>query len=758
MKRLLLWLLPLLCTPLADAQPSCVQITDTLYSMSGTGNVPMTGYIQLSLGYFTSSGGFTITQSLTILNIAAGALSACLPASTIIQAQYTVTTGGRTPVHYTTYWYVPNTGGPYKLTDVPTGVVNVSGSPAVNVTWESGLNFAIVQVNDTPSLNGVSSISVASVQSATQMTLSSSPGSLTGATFSDGPIERAQSAPGANPVVFSQAIFPSQIVPSQTNGNFLMTQNGVTQWAGPTVGNYLKQYSSIYHFGDSITCAGAGQDCLTNAMGGYDATSYLTSYVGIIDTAFGVSGLNSGVSGSQAADQEVYIYAASAPTASNSLYTYMIGTNDAGYTGLSGLSNFQLIEAAELAYLAIPQAALSTAQGSQCSYTGTWSSSGVLGKSTTTNGATASCPSFGDVVYIAYTVKDGNAGTFIVKVDGNQYGGTYNSYTSYPISTHLGVTSASLLIRIPNVSYGPHTVTLTVTSATGAGNVVQLDWIGGNKGFQTLLTQDVIAGGVPLQSSGGSVSNATVYAYTEAVKSNVYQLAGDGLNVFYADTTSDPNVNSDRISDHVHPNNAGHAQIAAQFLYALNSLVYPVTRSGAQQGGGLGSGNIVAPGPWVWFAQNTPYHQLNSGYPGGTGNVIGYWGQANLVLGAPTPGAQSTEMAVVSSGHRAYMAAGAYPRQGIDVDEFSHIQSFGTAPTASNCGSGTPTVTGTAWYGKVTIGAGGTGCTLTWAQPFDTSPTYAVVNPGGIIPTTITINLITFSGVAGTTYFYDVRE
>jgi hypothetical protein len=172
------------------AQPSCISIQDTIYSMGPSGEQLMTGYIQLSLGQFTDVGGFTVTASLTTLNITAVAnnLNACLPPSVIVQAAYTVTTGGRTPVHYTTYWYIPNTGGPYQLTGVPSGIVNVSGTA---VSWVSGLNFVNVQVNDTPAINGTASVSVASVQSVTGLTLYSTLGTLTNATFSDGPIERS---------------------------------------------------------------------------------------------------------------------------------------------------------------------------------------------------------------------------------------------------------------------------------------------------------------------------------------------------------------------------------------------------------------------------------------------------------------------------------------------------------------------------------------------------------------------------------------
>ncbi len=169
--------------------------------MGSSGSQLMTGYIQLSLGYFTSNGAFTITQSVTTLTITAKAnnLSTCITPSVVVQANYTVTTGGRTPVHYTTYWYIPNTGGPYQLTSVPSGVINVAGTPGV-ATWVSGLNFALASAGDTPTINGTSAVSIASVQSATQLTLLSSIGTLTNATYSDGPIERNKAAfSGANP-------------------------------------------------------------------------------------------------------------------------------------------------------------------------------------------------------------------------------------------------------------------------------------------------------------------------------------------------------------------------------------------------------------------------------------------------------------------------------------------------------------------------------------------------------------------------------
>lgn len=198
MKKLLLAFV-LACAS-SYAVPPCIPIVDTLYSMGPSGNVLMTGYIEVKLGFFTSNGAFTITASLMTLPISAvtNNLSTCINPATVVQANYTVTTGGRTPVKYTTYWYVPNTGGPYQLTSVPTGVVNVSGTPGVAL-WSSGLNFALVSPNDPVTINGVTT-SAASVQSVTQLTLLSGLGTLTNATFSAGPVERGKSSgSGLNP-------------------------------------------------------------------------------------------------------------------------------------------------------------------------------------------------------------------------------------------------------------------------------------------------------------------------------------------------------------------------------------------------------------------------------------------------------------------------------------------------------------------------------------------------------------------------------
>jgi hypothetical protein len=86
---------------------------------------------------------------------------------------------------------IPTTGGPYKLTDTPTGTVNTAGTA---VTSTGGINFAAVAPLDSVNIAGVQ-YTVASVQGVGSLTLKApGAGTQTGVPFSDGPIEQAASA------------------------------------------------------------------------------------------------------------------------------------------------------------------------------------------------------------------------------------------------------------------------------------------------------------------------------------------------------------------------------------------------------------------------------------------------------------------------------------------------------------------------------------------------------------------------------------
>lgn len=168
---------------------NCVQIQDTLYSIGPVAPILTNGSLLVQLGYFLTDGTFRITQSVTTINIVAGVLNTCLPPA-VYKINYTVRNPNNTPTQYSTYWYIPhNLSGPFKLSDVPAGIVNTSDAAQSLVTWVSGLDFSNVSLVDTPVINGMT-YPVVSISSSVLMTVNANAGAQTGTTFTDGAIER----------------------------------------------------------------------------------------------------------------------------------------------------------------------------------------------------------------------------------------------------------------------------------------------------------------------------------------------------------------------------------------------------------------------------------------------------------------------------------------------------------------------------------------------------------------------------------------
>lgn len=180
------------CAPMCAQIPACIQIVDTVFSIGIATPTLMTGTISLSLGYSAASGGFVITQSAAQLTITNGVLNTCLVPGVYLASYQVKRPAPMTGTTQSTrYWVIPTIGGPYTLLSVPTGTVNVSGYA---VTWVSGLTFVSVAPGDSVQIAGIA-YPVATVTDSTHLTLGpgASPGTLTGATFTDGPIERQAS-------------------------------------------------------------------------------------------------------------------------------------------------------------------------------------------------------------------------------------------------------------------------------------------------------------------------------------------------------------------------------------------------------------------------------------------------------------------------------------------------------------------------------------------------------------------------------------
>ncbi len=322
----------------------------------------------------------------------------------------------------------------------------------------------------------------------------------------------------------------------------------------------IYQPQSYDAFGDSITAGCCGTP----------------NYVANIGSALGLVPTNHGVSGNQAIDGTSLIYGFTVSPTARQLITYQIGTNDASFwVNANPELSYAAIMAAQIGWLTIPEASKVRGQSSAVTYAGTWANNaafgGAVGEQSTTNGSTATLSLYGSTIYLAYYVATGNGGTFTVTVDGTQYGGTYLS-TGFNNSTVTsgvaGNTNGSFLLRIPNLSMAQHTVVMTVTSATGSGNVVGLDWAAGLPIASTAGGPTLLVGSPPRQYNASADANLRVFANLS--KAAVATAAADGLNVQFVETSPYLVQSTDfTLPEVVHPNTIGHAHLAQPYISFL---------------------------------------------------------------------------------------------------------------------------------------------------------------------------------------------
>jgi hypothetical protein len=338
--------------------------------------------------------------------------------------------------------------------------------------------------------------------------------------------------------------------------------------------------STYTAFGDSITDRGSSCG---------DATAAANCYADIVAAKENWLLNDQGIGGAQAADQAVRIYNTTVPAIGSPRYSFMIGTNDNwGYgQDANKQADFQAINLAELAFLAIPESNKIRPFDSRVNYNGYgwWLSSlyggGIKSVFCGNPGSSMSIHFAGTVLYLSMGMQDGNNGQFTVSLDGHQIG-TFGAYgkNHAAINTVVYHTKvAPQLIRL-TASPGRHTATITVLSPT-----IFFDWAATAQDIDTAEGPLVVAGGPPLQRTDNHLNGYPAWElqkYGDMVKANVALLAGDGLNIRYADTTATfansgpdgtPLIDHyiDNPYDDVHPNNAGQAALAQTILLAFNS-------------------------------------------------------------------------------------------------------------------------------------------------------------------------------------------
>jgi lysophospholipase L1-like esterase len=259
------------------------------------------------------------------------------------------------------------------------------------------------------------------------------------------------------------------------------------------------------------------------------------------------------------------------------------GVNDVSrYTTTAQQANYQSFYKAAAAWLAMPQS--SKVFGQACTKTsGSWTNDitsfkplTTLAVQSTTNGSVLTCSitTTGPTLYLAYRKIDGDAGAASVTVDGSAVGTLDGSNGGGTILTQNGVAD-SVGVFTTAVVPGAHTVVVTVTSATGAGNIVSVEWLGSAPAAATSTTGVIAApvvyalGVLRNQNGANDVTTALFDGFNQSIAS---ALKADGLNVNYVDIRSRVNP-STQMFDTLHPNQTGHNNMRDAIEYVMNPAV-----------------------------------------------------------------------------------------------------------------------------------------------------------------------------------------
>ncbi|MFZ2199112.1 MAG: SGNH/GDSL hydrolase family protein [Thermodesulfovibrionales bacterium] len=227
---------------------------------------------------------------------------------------------------------------------------------------------------------------------------------------------------------------------------------------------------AVNAFGDSITA-------------GFGASDNAHSYANIVASSKNWTFTNQAISGSETAGIAYKIFGT--PVTSGNISFYLPGYNDMRHHGATeqAMDEYEKKVMNFASWLTTTNKFLGQ-DTTNISYTGTWNNvtiySGVtnLTRYSNTQNNTAQATVNGKTIFIGYTaLTTGSGGSFSVMVDGMAYG----NFTSYgALDDFWGLGYAPFVIRISDLSDGPHSVLITVTSETDTSNKVYIDWIGGS--------------------------------------------------------------------------------------------------------------------------------------------------------------------------------------------------------------------------------------------------------------------------------------
>jgi len=314
-----------------------------------------------------------------------------------------------------------------------------------------------------------------------------------------------------------------------------------------------------YSYGDSITA-------------GLNVTSSQFSYPNRIGQNLGIIVTQRGVSGDMVCDVPFRMLNVDSPAVASTqpLRTLMIGTNEinkgtGAYEAVSHLC-FQAV----VSWATVP--VTSKVLGSAATTTGTCANdttfAAATGVACTAPGSTQSytVTTTGGPIYAWRRIIDSDAGTYNMQVDG----GTaipLATATTPAIATTNGHTSSLALVRVTNVAAGTHTVLFTQTGSSGTMSTIAVG-TPSNAIFSSLPY--LVQGEIPPQLNGGNAAALAAYRADQA--SDITTLLSDGLNIATAPVTKylQATTAAADMFDSLHPNDAGHLELAAAFQSVIN--------------------------------------------------------------------------------------------------------------------------------------------------------------------------------------------
>lgn len=361
--------------------------------------------------------------------------------------------------------------------------------------------------------------------------------------------------------------------------------NGVQQNSDAALSSLSRQATNVFTFGDSFT-QGAG------------ASSDSARYPNLIASRLQLPLVNLGIGGSQVHDVAWMMLPGNSFTNSGVPYqspsaidaetfsTVMVGFNDVRSTQAASSTYRRALDHV-IAYLTIPDASKRFASAPDSS-TGTWTGSTWVGYTnravTSSSGTLTFTNVMGSEIYVGYLAWATNyGGTISIAVDGftaftfdtaNATYGNRDYYADNPsFPAQVGpygtgsIDFAANLARISNLQPGPHSVVVTAS-----GGDVTVFWCAGNDFPRTPgKGPSLVVGGIPVQAPwNSSGSNARHLSFNQELLFSVSSFRTAGLDVQFADTTGAYIASIHQGPDAVHPNDAGHAALAEQFVAAAS--------------------------------------------------------------------------------------------------------------------------------------------------------------------------------------------